>query len=249
MNSILAAPTVSIIIPCRNEQDFIIACLESIIENDISLDDVEVLVVDGMSDDRTRELVEKYAENHSCIKLVDNPRKNTPLALNIGVKQSNGRYIAILGSHSRVEKNFIKANIYNMEHGDTDCIGGIIKTSPKNRTRIAQAIAIGLSHPFGVGNAHFRVGVNAPKFVDTVPFGCYRREVFEKIGLFDEELTRNQDDEFNFRLIKNGGKVLLDPEIVSVYYVRDSLLKLWKMYFQYGYFKPLVAKKIGKIVT
>lgn len=122
-------------------------------------------------------------------------------------------------------------------------------TLPANDTILAQSIAFSLSHPFGVGNAYFRIGSKEPKYVDTVPFGCYKKEVFEKIGFFDEDLVRNQDDEFNLRLIKNGGKILLVPEIVSHYFARDSLGKLWKMYFQYGCFKPLVVKKVGAVLT
>jgi len=100
-----------------------------------------------------------------------------------------------------------------------------------------------------VGNAYFRIGVKEPRWVDTVPFGCYRREVFDRIGLFDEELVRNQDDEFNLRLIRQGGRILLVPGITSCYYARDSLRKLWRMYYQYGYFKPLVARKVGGVLT
>lgn len=135
-------------------------------------------------------------------------------------------------------------NKYNVDN-----VGGIWITLPGSPNLIGKAIAFALSSPFGAGNAYYRIGTQKPKYVDTVPFGCYRREVFERIGFFDEDLVRNQDDEFNLRLIKNGGKILLAPDIVSYYYARDSLKKLWKMYFQYGYFKPLVAQKIGSILT
>jgi hypothetical protein len=114
---------------------------------------------------------------------------------------------------------------------------------------VARAIAVGLSHPFGVGNSHFRIGSSAPRWVDNVPFGCYRREVFDRIGLFDEDLVRNQDDELNLRLIRNGGRILLVPTIESTYHARDSLRKLWRMNYQYGYFKPLVIRKIGAVMT
>ena len=130
-----------------------------------------------------------------------------------------------------------------------DNVGGICVTLPGARTVIAESIAIALSHPFGIGNAYFRIGSKKAKHVDTVPFGCFKRDVFEKIGLFDEDLVRNQDDELNFRIIKNGGKILLVPSIVSYYYARDSLLTLWRMYYQYGYFKPLVARKVGSVLT
>jgi len=120
---------------------------------------------------------------------------------------------------------------------------------PAEDTPTARAIALGISHRFGVGNAHFRVGSDQRREVDTVPFGCFRREVFDRIGLFDEELIRNQDDEFNFRIITRGGRVLLLPDVFCRYFARRSLDQLARMYFQYGYFKPLVARKVGRVMT
>ena len=132
---------------------------------------------------------------------------------------------------------------------DADNVGGIIVTLPADGSTMARAIAVGLSHPFGVGNAYFRIGVGAPRWVDSVPFGCFRREVFDRIGLFDEELIRNQDDEFNLRLIKFGGRILLLPDVVSYYFARRSLSDLSRMYYQYGYYKPLVARKVDGVMT
>jgi hypothetical protein len=136
-----------------------------------------------------------------------------------------------------------------LETSGADNVGGVCLTRPGGDSVMARAIALALGHPFGVGNSYFRIGVSAPRWVDTVPFGCYRRQVFERIGLFDESLIRNQDDEFNARLIRDGGRVLLVPNVVCVYYARDSLGKLWRMYHQYGYFKPFVARKLGRIGT
>ncbi|MGH9659832.1 MAG: glycosyltransferase family 2 protein, partial [Bryobacteraceae bacterium] len=127
--------------------------------------------------------------------------------------------------------------------------GGACITRPASEPPVARAIAIALSHPFGIGNARFRLGTAEPRHVDTVPFGCFRRELFTRIGLFDEDLVRNQDDEFNFRILKAGGTVLLVPGVVSYYYARPSLRQLARMYYQYGYFKPLVARKTGGIFT
>lgn len=240
---------VSIVIPCRNEEKHIGECLDSITNSNFPKKNLEVLVVDGMSRDRTRILLKKYVESYPFINVLDNKKKITPAAINIGISKASGNYIMILSSHSKIDKNFIKANIDTFEKNNADCVGGILITIPPNDTLLAQAIAISLSHPFGIGNSYFRIGLKEPRYVDTVPFGCYKREVFSNNGLFDEELIRNQDDEFNFRLIKNGGKILLNPNIVSYYYTRDSLSKLWKMYFQYGIFKPLVAKKVGAVMT
>lgn len=240
---------ISIVIPCRNEENFIGMCLESIILNDYPKNYLEVLVVDGVSEDRTRDIVKIYVEKCPYIKLLNNPEKITPCAMNIGIKEAKGSYIIILGSHSKIKNNFIKLNVDSIEKNNVDCVGGVTITLPPNKTVIAQSIALALSHLFGVGNAYFRVGSNKSRYVDTVPFGCYKKELFNKIGHFDEDLARNQDDEFNLRLIKNGGKILLVPEIVSYYHARDSISKIWQMFFQYGYFKPLVAKKVGGILT
>lgn len=240
---------VSIVIPCRNEEYFIGKCLDSIINNEYPKDKLEVLVVDGMSDDGTNELVKRYSEKYPFIRLFDNEKKITPAAMNLGIRVARGDYIIILSSHSKIAQSFVKANIDAFNKYAVDCIGGILITLPANETLIAQSIALALSHPFGVGNAYFRIGLKESRYVDTVPFGCYKREVFEKIGFFDEDLVRNQDDEFNLRLIKNGGKILLSPDIISYYYARDSLLKLWKMYYQYGYLKPLVVEKVGALLT
>ena len=242
-------PFVSIIIPCRNEVKFIGKSLESILSNDYPKDKIEVLVIDGMSDDSTREIVNNYTKEYSFIKSYDNPKKVVPSAMNIGIKNAQGEIIIRMDAHNIYTKDYITKCITSLQEYNVDNVGGICVTLPGNDTLMAESIALALSHPFGVGNSYFRTGVKKPRYVDTVPFGCYKREVFDKIGGFDEDLVRNQDDEFNLRLIRNGGKILLVPEIVSYYYARDSLIKLSKMYFQYGYFKPLVAMKIGTVLT
>lgn len=242
-------PLVSLVIPCRNEEKFISKCLENIILNDYSKEKLQVIVVDGMSDDGTRDIIKDFLDQNKFIILIDNPKRTTPAGLNIGIKKANGDYIIILGSHSKVDKNFIRNNILAITKNEADCVGGVVVTCPADDSVVSQSIAIALSHPFGVGNSYFRIGSTEPRYVDTVPFGCYKKEVFQRIGCFDEELVRNQDDEFNMRLVKRGGKILLRPEIVSNYFARNSLLKLWRMYFQYGYFKPLVLQKVGIVLT
>lgn len=240
---------ISIIIPCRNEENFIGKCLDSIIAQDYPKDKFEVLVVDGISEDKTREIIQRYSEKYRFIKLLDNTKRVTPVAMNIGVKNATGEVIIIMGSHASYKNDYLSKCVTYLKEYNVDVVGGICVTLPGSDTLIAKSIAFTLSSPFGVGNAYFRIGSKKTRYVDTVPFGCYKREIFNKIGLFDESLIRNQDDEFNLRLIKNSYKILLVPEIVSYYYARDSLAKLWKMYFQYGYFKPLVAKKVGTVLT
>lgn len=241
--------TITVIVPCRNEAKFIAKCLDSILANDYPRECLEVLVVDGMSDDGTRDVIQAYASKYSFIRLLDNPKKITPSALNIGVRCAKGEIIMRMDVHVEYQSNYIAGLLSVLLETGADNVGGLCITVPAKNTVIGNAIAIAMAHPFGVGNSYFRIGVSERRWVDTVPFGCYRREVFDRIGLFDEELIRNQDDEFNLRLIKNGGKILLIPEIVSYYYARDSLPKLWRMYFQYGYFKPLVGRKIGGVFT
>ena len=240
---------ISVIIPCRDEEKYIGKCLDSIIKQEYPINNLEVFVVDGMSQDGTKRIIINYIQEYPFIKLLNNPDKITPAAMNIGIKKASGNFILILGAHSMIDKKFIKKNYQSLKNNCVDCVGGIGIAVPTSNSLVSKSISIVTSHPFGVGNAYFRIGIKKTKYVDTVPFGCYRREVFEKIGFFDEDLVRNQDDEFNLRLIKNGGKILLVPDIISYYYARDSMYKLWKMYFQYGYFKPLVVKKVGGILT
>jgi glycosyltransferase involved in cell wall biosynthesis len=242
-------PKVSIVIPCRNEEKFIGKCLDSILANDYPKDRLEILVVDGMSEDGTRTTVQSYARKYAFTRLLDNPKKITPAALNIGIANATGEIIMRMDAHNTYPPHYISGLVGWLEKTQADNVGGVYITVPATQTFMAEAIALALSHPFGVGNAYFRIGVKEPRWVDTVPFGCYRREVFDRIGMFDEELVRNQDDEFNLRLLKRGGRILLVPSIVSYYYARDSLWKLWRMYYQYGYFKPLVARKVGGFLT
>jgi len=240
---------VSIIIPCRNEEKHISKCLNSLLNNSYPKDLIEIFVIDGMSEDNTREIIKKYIEEYPFIKLINNLKRIVPTALNMGIKKASGDIIIRIDVHGTFPSNYIEKLVLWSRESKADNVGGIWITMPGAETVIARAISLALSHPFGVGNPYFRIGTKEPRYVDTVPFGCYKREVFDKIGLFDEDLVRNQDDEFNLRLIKNGGKILLVPDIISYYYARDSIHKLWKMYFQYGYFKPLVAKKVGGVLT
>jgi GT2 family glycosyltransferase len=175
---------------------------------------------------------------------LDNPKKITPAALNLGITHAKGAVIVRMDAHVEYPADYISSLVRLLQESGADNVGGVCRTLPANGTALARAIAFGMSHPLGVGNSYFRIGSAEPRWVDTVPFGCYRREVFERIGLFDEQLVRNQDDELNFRLIKQGGRIRLSPKIVCRYYARESLGKLWRMYYQYGYFKPLVVRKV-----
>lgn len=240
---------VSVIVPCRNERPYILDCLESIRLNDYGADAIEVLAVDGASDDGTPDVLRKYAEQWPHFRCLHNPQQSAPTALNMGIRNARGAIIMRMDAHCRYPSNYVSTLVKWLNTSGADNVGGVCRTLPGANTSTARAIAIALSHPFGVGNSHFRIGTATPKWVDTVPFGCYRRTVFDRIGLFDEELVKNQDDEFNQRLLGIGGRILLVPEVTVDYYARDSITKVARMYYQYGYFKPLVAKKLGRIGT
>jgi hypothetical protein len=154
-----------------------------------------------------------------------------------------------MDAHAVYPPDYLPRLVAALEETGADNVGGRLVTLPSEQTALARAIALVLAHPLGVGNSYFRIGTAQRRWVDTVPFGCYRREVFPRVGLFDEELVRNQDDEFNLRLIRRGGRILLLPDVVSYYYARGSRRHLARMYYQYGWFKPLVARKVGRVMT
>jgi glycosyltransferase involved in cell wall biosynthesis len=242
-------PRLSVLLPCRNEARYISACLDSILAGAYPPGQLEILVIDGNSTDGTAALVREYAQQHPQVRLLDNPRQIVPTALNIGIRAATGAIIARMDAHVVYPPEYLPRLVAALEETGVDNVGGCIMTLPADGTATAQAIAIALSHPFGVGNSHFRIGAREARFVDTVPFGCFRRELFTKLGMFDEELVRNQDDEFNYRILSHGGKIRLVPDVVCYYYARGSLAQLARMFFQYGAFKPLVARKVGRIMT
>ncbi|MEN6457552.1 MAG: glycosyltransferase family 2 protein [Thermoguttaceae bacterium] len=243
------SPKLTVIVPCRNEAKWIEPCLRSILANDFPLEQLEVLVVDGMSDDGTRASIEAFSQQHPVVRMIDNPKKITSAALNAGIAAARGAIIMRMDAHVDYPTHYMARLVHWLETSGADIVGGLCQTCPANDTPLARAIAIGMSHPIGVGNSHFRIGVAEPRWVDAVPFGCFRRDVFTRVGLFDEDLIRNQDDELILRAIRAGGRALLVPDVAFRYYTRDSLRKLWRMYYQYGYFKPLVVRKIGKVMT
>lgn len=231
---------VSVVIPCRNENKYISKCLDSIIDQSYGIENIEVLVADGCSDDGTVEIVRDYSQKYSQVRLLTNEKKVAPAAMNLGIKNSTGEIIIIFGAHAYMDSNYVSKCVEKLEDKDTDCVGGRIINISENEA--AEAVSLAMASPFGVGNALFRYS-DTEEYVDTVAFGAYKRQVFEKIGYFDEEFVRNQDDELNFRVTKSGGKILLSPEIISHYYTRGSFSKLWRQYYQYGFWKVRVIQK------
>ena len=243
-------PEVSIICPIYNEEPFIEQCIDSVFQQDLPPDKWELLLVDGMSTDLTRRLIEPYLNKHTNIRLLDNPHKTAPYAMNLGINAARGEYIVRIDAHADYPSNYVSTLLHYLQTlPDAANVGAVCRTLPRNNTKKAQAIAHVMSSRFGVGNAAFRTGVSEITEVDTVPFGCWRKSLFEDIGLFDVELTRNQDDEFNAITIQHGYKIYLIPELIVTYYSRDSLDKAFQMYYQYGLFKPLVNTKLKHPAT
>lgn len=227
-------PFLSIIIPCRNEEDFIGACLESILANNYPNDRLEVLIMDGMSEDRTRAIVSTYARQHSFIQLLDNHRKIKPVALNLGIGAAKGDLIMRMDAHARYAPDYISQCVYYLQSTTADNVGGIRKTEPQEKTLWGKAIAYSISHPLTAGNALYRTGAKSARWADTVFGGCYRREVFEKVGMFNEVLIRAQDREFNERLVRAGGRILLVPSIQCTYYARSHPMEYSGWIFEAG---------------
>ena len=239
--------TVSIIIPCLNEADYIIKCLSSIIYQSYPAHLITTYVCDGNSNDGTQALITNFGLKYSQIKLLINKKKTTPYALNLGISNSTSDIIIILGAHSELDRNFVENCMSTFDiDSKIMCVGGILENVYENST--SKTIGIAMSSSFGIGNAHFRTG-NKSGFVDTVAFGAYKKEIFDIVGNFDEELIRNQDDEFNYRVTKAGLKIYLNHTIKCNYFVRASFQKLFKQYYQYGYWKVFVNKKHQTITT
>ena len=234
---------ITLIVAARNEERHIAACLDSIFAQTSGLSALEVLVVDGRSTDKTREIVEEYvAKRGPGIRLIDNPRQITPCAFNAGLKQTSSPYVGFVSAHSTLAPDYIAECMLAFDRSGADDVGGPLLMTAEGY--VARAIAIATNSPFGVGNANWRYATE-DTFVDTVFPGMYKREVFDRIGLFDEELVRNQDDELNFRLTQSGGKIFLSPRIKAYYVNRATLFSLWRQYYQYGYWKVRVMQKRG----
>jgi glycosyltransferase involved in cell wall biosynthesis len=241
-------PFVSILIPCYNEEKYIAGFLDSLLQQDYPSERTEIMVIDGNSSDRTRDIIRGFAERHPQILLVDNPGRFVPYALNEGIRKSRGEVIVRMDAHAVYPRDYVSGLVRYLFELNADNVGGSWNTLPGGPGLKALAIAKAVTSPFGIGNAEYRLESDAVRKVDTVPFGCYRRDVFSRIGLFDEELFRNQDIEFNGRLLKNGGTIYLIPGIRITYFARDSVRKLLKMFVQYSKFRPLVNKKLGIIL-
>lgn len=236
----MADVTVSVVIPVYNEHRYIEKCIDSLLLQDYSKADMEWIFVDGMSTDDTKQLIQRYVAKYpELIKVLENPNKTVPYAMNIGIKAAKGKYIVRLDAHADYSQDYISKCVYYLETTDADNVGGVAET--KSQGFVGNVIAKMLSSRFGVGNSEFRTN-GETGYVDTVPFGAFRREVFEKWGGYDERLTRNQDNEMNYRIRKHGGKILLVSNIKLSYYCRDTIKGIMRMAFQNGMWNVITMK-------
>jgi succinoglycan biosynthesis protein ExoA len=216
-------PFVSVIIPCRNEAAFLARSLDSVLHGDYPRDRMEVIVADGMSSDGTREQIEAYSSLDSRVRMVDNPACITPAGLNRAIEASRGEIILRVDAHSAISSDYISRATGHLEATGAWNVGGVMHTIAEGDGPFAEPIRLVLTHRFGVGNSHFRTGSRDPRWVDTVFGGCWLREVFRCVGGFNENLVRSQDMEFNVRLRRAGGRILLAPDLESRYWARANL--------------------------
>ena len=241
---------ISVIIPCRNEQKYIESCLTSFIEMDYPKDLLEIIVVDGNSEDKTLEIIQKFQLRYPFIRVLDNPNLYAPSAFNIGIKNATAEYVMIASAHSSFEKNYLSEILNALETLNCDGAGGVLITDVKNKNKRTLSICKVLSNQFGVGNSKFRVGTRKPIPVDIVPFGIYKKSIFESVGFYNERLKRNQDMEFSKRMLGNGNKIFLVPSATCTYFARESYQGLARNNFGNGFWimpTVYITKKISSL--
>lgn len=232
--------TASIVMPVYNESKYIDKCIQSLLKQDYPKLDMEWIFVDGNSTDDTVDRIQNYAQQYpGLIQVLNNPHRIVPYAMNIGIKESKGKYVIRLDAHADYATNYITKCVHYLDTTDAENVGGVAET--KAHGFMGNCIAKMLSSKFGVGNSEFRTN-GASGYVDTVPFGAFRREVFAKYGGFDERLVRNQDNEMNYRIRKNGGKVYLADDIHLSYYCRDTIKGISDMARKNGMWNVITMK-------
>ncbi|MEX0874318.1 MAG: glycosyltransferase family 2 protein [Actinomycetota bacterium] len=244
-------PFVSVVMPVRNEADHIGSSLGAVLEQDYPVDKIEVIVVDGVSEDATSETVRRLAETarteaRPAVTLISNPSKVVPVALNRALTRARGEVIVRVDGHAEIASDYVRRCVETLERTGASNVGGVQRAV--GRTLIGRAIAIATSSRFGAGDARFRYA-KKEGWVDTVYLGAFPKSIFDQVGVFDEDLTRNQDDEFNLRVRRAGGRIFLDPAIRSVYRPREALGDVWRQYFEYGLYKLLVMRKHRRVAS
>lgn len=237
-----ALPFVTIVMPCRNEEKHIGRCLESILNNDYPKERMEILVLDGMSEDRTREIVAAYSARHPMIRLLDNLKKHIPAAMNVGIRAAQGERIMKVDAHSTYQSEYISRCVRYQDQYGAENSGGIWKMVPGADTWTARAIVLGLASRFGSGNANVKVGVAKPTWSDSTAFGCFRKDLFARIGMYDERLLSSSDLDVNQRIQASGGRILVMPDIVVNYAADGNLRALRRHVFADGVWVSYVMK-------
>jgi glycosyltransferase involved in cell wall biosynthesis len=242
-------PRVSVVIPCFNERKTIARVLQAVHDQTHPLDDLEVIVADGMSDDGTRDLVAEFAHAHPRleVRIVDNPARSIPAALNRAIRSARGSVVLRIDAHALPYPDYVARSLAALERTGAANAGGLWEIRPAEPTWIARSIAAAAGHPLGAGDARYRTAGREGE-ADTVPFGAFRREWLERVGLFDEGLLTNEDYELNTRLRKAGGKVWFDPSIRTVYFARPDLRALARQYWRYGFWKSrMLRRNVGTL--
>ncbi|MBN1637406.1 MAG: glycosyltransferase family 2 protein [Ignavibacteriales bacterium] len=237
----------SIIIPARNEELYIKKAIDSIFSNGFDNSKLEIILVDAKSTDNTKEIVEEYIKQNQNILYFENEKIFTSYGLNIGIKQANGKYIMLFCAHSNIEKDYFNTAIKIMENEpEVACIGP--KILPSYNSTSQKIFYDVIFSPFSNGGVKFRTQ-NQRMFVNTVAYGIYRKELFEKYGFFDEKFIRAQDYEFNIRIFEQGEKLLFEPKLIAYYYPRSKITDFIRMFFKNGFWKALFAKKHKKSLS
>ncbi len=231
-------PDVSVIIPCYNEEKRIHTLLDALLKQTYPVEKIFITIADGLSQDRTREIIAAFQQKNPQLKIevVDNNAKTIPAALNRAIEASCGEIIVRLDGHSAPYPDYVEKSVQALLDARADNVGGVWEIRPGGDNWMPESIAVAAAHPLGVGDAHYR-HARQPAYVDTVPFGAFRRSLVEKIGGFDESLLSNEDYEFNARIRQAGGRVWLNPEIRSVYFARSTFGDLARQYWRYGLWK------------
>jgi glycosyltransferase involved in cell wall biosynthesis len=234
-------PLVTVVMPVRNEASYIERCLNAVVKQDYPADRMEIIIADGMSTDPTRQIIQSFQSRFANIRLIDNPGKIAPTGLNRATEMAKGEIIARVDGHCEIAPDYISQAVEHLQTESVDGVGGPIETIGETPT--AEVIAAAMSSAFGVGNSAFRTVKDKTMLADSIAFPVYTSSIIERAGGYDEELVRNQDDEYNYRLRKLGAKLLLAADVRSRYYSRGTMQKLFKQYFQYGFWKVRVLQK------
>ncbi len=244
MNPEEELPFASLIVPCRNEQKHIAACLDSILNNDYPRGRLEIIVVDGLSEDGTRSILESYRRKYPFIQILDNPKCYVSSAMNRGLRQAKGGIIFKMDAHADYPPDYLTQCAGFLCKTQAQNVGGKFVVRPGDQTKVAKGIALAMGHPFGGGNYYrWMHARRSPTEVETVSFGCFKKKFFDQHGLsFNENLARGEDVEINARIKRLGGKVIFTPDIQFNYYCRAGLKEFWRHQYSSGFWNVYGAR-------